>query len=217
MHRLVRVLLIAVLALAAVPASAQPGGQGSYSLAPGDVLRIDIWREPGLSGEFLVDIGGVVTLPLLGRQSVSGVPVDQLHERLMEQYAAHLRNPSITITPRRRVNIFGEVRQPGLYPLDPTITLAGAIALAGGATEDGNLSRIRILREGQEIRSRVGTAETLANADVRSGDQIIVERRGWFDRNSPVLFGSAINVLTTIITTLIILAANNDGGGEGGS
>ena len=214
MHRLLRVLLAIVLALAAAPAIAQTAASGSYSLAPGDLLRVDIWREPDLSGEFLVDIDGVVTLPLLGRQTVTGVPVAQLHDRLMEQYATHLRNPSITITPRRRVNIFGEVRQPGLYPLDPTVTLAGAIALAGGATETGNLARIRILREGQEIRSRVGTAETLAAADVRSGDQIIVDRRGWFDRNSPMLLGSAINVLTTIITTLIILASNDNGGGE---
>jgi protein involved in polysaccharide export with SLBB domain len=217
MHRLVRVLIAAVLALAAAPAPAQTGGQGSYSLAPGDLLRIDIWREQDLSGEFLVDVDGVVTLPLLGRQQVVGVPVSQLHDRLMEQYATHLRNPSITITPRRRVNIFGEVRQPGLYPLDPTVTLAGAIALAGGATETGNLSRIRILRDGQEIRSRVGTAETLAAADVRSGDQIIVDRRGWLDRNSPMLLGSAINVLTTIITTLIILANTSNGGGDGGT
>jgi protein involved in polysaccharide export with SLBB domain len=215
MHRLLRVLLAAVLALsAAAPALAQTAASGSYSLAPGDLLRIEIWREPDLSGEFLVDIDGVVTLPLLGRQTVTAVPVAQLHDRLMEQYATHLRNPSITITPRRRVNIFGEVRQPGLYPLDPTVTLAGAIALAGGATESGNLSRIRILREGQEIRSRVGTAETLAAADVRSGDQIIVDRRGWLDRNSPMLLGSAINVLTTIVTTLIILASNDNGGGE---
>ena len=213
MHRLVRVLFVAVLALWAAPAPAQTGGQGTYSLAPGDLLRIQIWREPDLGGEFIVDVDGVVTLPLLGRVPVAGVPVDQLHANLMQQYAVHLRNPSITITPRRRVNIFGEVRTPGLYPVDPTVSLAGAIALAGGATEAGDLRRIRILREGTELRQRVGVAETLNSADIRSGDQIIVERRSWLERNSPMLLGTAINVVATIVTTLIILSAN-DGGGE---
>ncbi|HYW12533.1 MAG TPA: polysaccharide biosynthesis/export family protein [Longimicrobium sp.] len=223
MLRLARVFALLLLAAGAVPASAQTGavaqagGQVTYSLAPGDLLRIDIWRERDLSGEFIVDVDGVVTLPLLGRQNVTGVPMDQLHARLMEQYAVHLRNPSITITPRRRVNIFGEVRTPGLYPLDPTVSLAGAIALAGGATELGDLQRIRILRGGQELRERVGVAETLAAADIRSGDQIIVERRGWFERNSPMLLGTAINVLATIVTTLIILSANGDDGGGSGT
>lgn len=215
MHRLVRVLLAAVLLLAA-PAHAQVvgGGLGSYSMAPGDVLRIGIWREPDLGGEFIVDVDGVVTLPLLGRLTVAGVPVDQLHTRLMEQYSVHLRNPSITITPRRRVNVFGEVRAPGLYAVDPTVSLAGAIAMAGGATEDGDLRRIRIVREGTEIRQRVGVAEALTMADLRSGDQIIVDRRSWFDRNSATLLGTAINVLATIVTTLIVLNAS-DNGGEG--
>jgi protein involved in polysaccharide export with SLBB domain len=214
MRRLVRVLLVAVLALWAAPAPAQTAGQGTYSLAPGDLLRIQIWREPDLGGEFIVDVDGVVTLPLLGRVPVAGVPVDQLHANLMQQYAVHLRNPSISITPRRRVNIFGEVRAPGLYPVDPTVSLAGAIALAGGATEDGDLRRIRILREGAELRQRVGVAETLNSADIRSGDQIIVERRSWLERNSPMLLSTAINVVATIVTTLIILNANGGDGGE---
>lgn len=218
MHRLLHVLLAAVLLVAAAPAPAQngSGAQESYSMAPGDLLRIQIWREPDLGGEFIVDVNGVVTLPLLGRVDVTGVPVDQLQTRLMERYSVHLRNPSITITPRRRVNVFGEVRTPGLYAVDPTVSLAGAIALAGGATDNGDLRRIRIVREGAEIRQRVGVAETLTAADIRSGDQIIVERRGWFERNSPMLLGTAINVLATILTTLIVLSASDNGGdGDG--
>jgi polysaccharide biosynthesis/export protein len=204
------VLLVLAICIAAFPAAAQSDIPAGYSLEPGDALQIDIWREQDLSGEFVVNADGVITLPLLGRQTVAGVPVERLHDQLMEQYSAHLRNPSITITPKRRVNIFGEVNRPGLYALDPTVSLAGAIAMAGGATEAGNLTRILIVRDGMEIRQGVGGAETLTAADVRSGDQIIVGRRSWFDRNSALLMGSALNVVTTIITTLIILNNNSN-------
>jgi protein involved in polysaccharide export with SLBB domain len=191
------------------PAHAQQAEQASSppttasavtTLRPGDLLRVSIWREQDLSGEFLVNERGVVTLPMLGDQSVTGIAVDQLRDALIAAYREQLRNPSITITPLRRVNVLGEVGKPGLYPVDPTISLAGAIAMAGGATPTGDLNRIRIIRDGQVLHERVAAAESLTAADVRSGDQIVVDRRGWFDRNSTFLVSAILSVTSIVIS-----------------
>lgn len=175
----------------------------AVTLQPGDVVRVQIWREEELSGEFQVDDSGIVTLPLIGEKRVTGIPMRRLREVLIDDYRLHLRNPSINVTPLRRVNILGEVQEPGLYPIDPTISLAGAVALAGGTTPNGDLRRIRIVRDGAIVRERVSAGETLRTVDIRSGDQIMVERRSWFDRNSTFLVSALLSV-TSIVTSIII-------------
>ena len=208
MRRLISLVLLLALALpnaaaVAQTADATQGSLAQITLYPGDVVRVQVYREQELNGEFLVDENGVVVLPLIGERKVTGIPVGQLRNELVEAYRVHLRNPSITITPLRRINVLGEVQKPGMYPIDPTVSLAGAIATAGGATPTGNLSRIRILRGDRVIRQRIGAAETLNDADIRSGDQIIVDRRSWFDRNSTFLVSAVLSV-TSIVTTIIL-------------
>lgn len=201
-------VLLAALLLS-LPAQAQPGAASgvvdpsALTLQPGDAVRVQIWQEQDLTGEFLVDSDGTVVLPLLGEKQVTGIPVRDLRRQLIEDYRVHLRNPSINITPLRRLHVLGEVQRPGLYAVDPTTNLAGAIALAGGATPGGSLSRITILRDGVQITQRVGPGVTVTSAGVRSGDQIIVERRGWFERNSNFVISTVLS-LTTIISTIII-------------
>lgn len=182
------------------PAEAQIVQQST--LRPGDLIRIQVYREESLDGEFLVDEQGFVVLPLIGEFQVNGVPVRELRDRLLEAYREHLRNPSIVITPLRRVSVLGDVQRPGLYALDPTVTLVGAVAMAGGATPTGDLRRIRILRDGEVLRQRVEPGATLAVADVRSGDQIYVDRRSWFERNSTFIVSTTLS-LTSIIIALI--------------
>lgn len=203
-------LLVFAPALAAqsAPAAGPTAGAG-VTLQPGDLVRIQIWREQDLSGDFLVNERGIVTLPLLGDRLVTGIPIAQLRDTLVAQYQVQLRNPSITVMPLRRVNVLGEVQKPGLYPVDPTISLAGAIALASGTTPLGDLNRIRIIRDGQVIRERAGAAESLSQIDIRSGDQILVGRRSWLARNTDTLIGTGISLIASVITTLIIVNNTN--------
>lgn len=200
-----RTLLLLVLLSFVLPAAAaaQPGGE--ITVQPGDLVRVSIYRESELSGEFLVDENGMATLPLIGPQRLAGLGFDALREHLIEEFQKHLRNPSITVTPLRRVNVLGEVQRPNLYTIDPTVSLVGAVAMAGGATPEGDLRRIRVIRGGQVIRDRVGEAETISGADIRSGDQIVVDRRGWIDRNSAVVV-SAILAIPSLVSTIILIA-----------
>lgn len=190
------------------PAGDNPAAQASLAqsstptLFSGDLLEISIWREPELSGRFPVDEEGIVTLPLLGPVPVLGVPVPELRRHLLAEYGRDLRNPSITITPLRRIHVLGEVTQPGLFPVDLTVSLAGAVAMAGGATPVGDLEKIRIVRDGVVILEGAVANEDLTSIDVRSGDQIIVERRGWFERHSAFLVSTVIGAAGIMVSIL---------------
>lgn len=198
--------LLGLFALLAVPSlsaqSAPPRVKEAPTLKPGDVLEITVWREAELSGEFLVDETGEVTLPLLGRRRVLDQDFSNLRDSLLVAYQRELRNPSIVITPLRRVYVLGEVNEPGLYQVEPTISLAGAIALAGGVSSQGDLTGLRVIRDGAVIRNGAEASNSLADVDIRSGDQIFVERRGWLDRNSTFLVSAMISV-TSIVISLV--------------
>ncbi len=116
------------------PASATPTGV----LRPGDVVRLRIWREPDLSGDFQVDEQGTVVLPKIGALSIKEMPAASLKTMLVDKYSTYLRDPAIDVTVLRRVNVLGAVKNPGLYPVDATMTVADVFALAGGVGPDGN-------------------------------------------------------------------------------
>lgn len=204
-----RLLLLAALLLLAPAAGRAQSPGDQVVLHPGDVLRVTIWREADLSGDFQVDESGSVTLPLLGVRRVADVPMSQLREGLMREYLQQLRNPSITIVPLRRINILGEVTRPGLYPVDPTVSLLGALALAGGTNPEGDLNRITLTRAGTNVRQRLGVTESLDQLDVRSGDQIVVQRRSWSSRNSATVVASVVSLLTALTTTIILVTTRN--------
>ncbi len=198
------------LATAAAPASAQtppvvssaPNASSATSLLPGDVIRIQIWREEGLSGDFQVDESGEVVLPLLGRKPVVGVSPETLREQLTEEYDQYLVNPSVNVTLLRRVTVMGEVRVPGLYPVDATVSVAQLIALAQGVTPDGDVNRITLVREGRTIRTDLAGTMAITDAGIRSGDRLLVGKRSWMSRNL-----SSLAWITSIVTNLVLLVS----------
>lgn len=195
--------VVALLAATTLPAQqSSPSSAEALTLQPGDLVRIEIWREEDLSGEFPVNELGILTLPLLGEKDVNGLPIRDLRDQLIAEYRIQLRNPSIIITPLRHVHVLGQVNQPGLYMIDPTMSLAGAVALAGGASSQGDLRKLQIARDGAIIQDGVRAEATLAQINVRSGDQIFVERRGWFERNQTFLISTMLSVTVFVASFL---------------
>jgi len=186
-----------------VASTAQPSTTWKeQGFVPGDALVITIWREPDLSGTFLVNEDGVVTLPMLGRVPVAGITVTALRDTLTRRYARDLREPIITVEHRRRVFVLGQVKQPGLLTLDPTVSLAGAVSLAGGAGEGGDLRRLKIVRDGVVLQTQIDPDRPLGDLPLRSGDQIHVGRRGWFDRNSTFMVSVVLSTATVFAALL---------------
>ena len=179
-----------------------PRGEG-LSLAPGDILRVLVWREEDLSGDFQVDENGKVILPLLGEVPVDDKKWDEVRDWLLQEYRRELRNPSIELTPFRSVYVLGEVNLPGRYNIHPTNdNLAGAVSLAGGVTSDGAVTKMRIVRDGVIILDGIVGEESLARLGVRSADQLFVGRRGWFDRNSTFLVSAILSISGVVVAIL---------------
>ncbi len=204
----------ALLVVVAVGPVAKPGyGQAvppddGMTLAPGDAIRLTFWREPTLNGEYQIDETGSVTLPILGGLRAVDVSSDQLLVDLREAYARELAaRQDVSITLLRRVRILGAVAQPGLYHVDPTMTLADAIALAGGATREGKLQGVRIVRDGQPVFTDLSSDVFLAER-ARSGDQIVVPERSWFSRNSAVVVGGLLSATALIVANALVRSNN---------
>ena len=141
--------ILLILATAPTQAETQPvQNLEQLVLLPGDILRVVIWREQGLSGDFQVDRDGTLVLPLLGKMQVVDRAWDNVKNDLMQDYLRELRNPSIELVPFRSVYVLGEVNLPGRYNVHPTNdNLAGAVSLAGGVTPDGDVTNMRIVRD----------------------------------------------------------------------
>ena len=196
-----------LLILAATPAPAETqliqDSDDLLVLVPGDILRVAIWREPNLSGDFQVDQDGTLVLPLLGKLQVSDRAWSIVKDNVMQDYLRELRNPSIELTPFRSVYVLGEVNLPGRYNVHPTNgNLAGAVSLAGGVTPDGDVTNMRIVRDGVIILDGIAGEQRLSELGIRSGDQLFIGRRGWLDRNSTFI-ASAVLSLTGIVVAIL--------------
>lgn len=144
-----KVSLIFLLALTGC-ASIQPQvvGQGdrygvsasadeAYALGVGDRVRLTVYREDTLSGEYQVNPGGNVALPLIGEVKALGATTVALGTLIQARLAdGYLVNPrvSVEMATYRPVFVLGEVRTPGQYPYASGLTVLNAIASAGGFT-----------------------------------------------------------------------------------
>jgi len=161
-------------------------------------VRLRIWQEPDLSGDFPVNESGVVVLPKLGPRRIVAEHPDSLKAWVVRSYATVLKNPSIEVLLVRRVQVLGAVKNPGLYPVEPTMTVADAIALAGGTTPQGKSSNVELRRHGEKVPGKLAGRLLIGESPIRSGDQIYVPERSWFSRNPGIVVG-VLGLVTTII------------------
>ena len=200
-------LLLAALLAAAAPLAAQAvphATAGADSVRPGDLVRLRIWQEPDLSGEFPVNETGVVTLPKLGPVQAAGSTQPELRARLVAGYSEFLTHNSVEVTVLRRIQVLGAVRTPGLYPVDGTLTIADVLALAGGPAADARPDRVELVRGGRRVDVRLGGAQRIADTPIRSGDQLFVPQRGWADRNT----GTVATALTAAAGLVVAVFGN---------
>jgi polysaccharide export outer membrane protein len=178
-------------AVLSTPAAAQESRASSDQsvLSPGDSVRIVVWRKPEFSGDFVVAPNGTITHPLFRSVQVGGMPFATAEANLRRFLARFEENPEFVMEPLIRVAISGEVDRPQVFALRPETTIAEAIARAGGATEVGARNRVRVLRlnpTGEQEQLLVNLTDPTAGygrIPVRSGDQIIVDRRKSFTKD----------------------------------
>ena len=164
------------------PADTSPAAQqqsiGAYTLGNGDQLRITIFGQPDLSGQFEVDGTGAISMPLIGQVQALGLTTPELEDHIVSILAGdYVLNPRVSaeVINYRPYYILGEVNRPGEYPFTSGLTVMNAVAAAGGWTYRANKNVIFIKNadstEEQKIQLTTSTA-------IRPGDTIrILERR----------------------------------------
>ena len=171
-------LFLAALLALAHPARAAAQAADSAYLRPGDLVRLAVFRQPELSGDFPVSAEGTLQHPLLSDVRVVGATRAAIRERLREALTRYVRDPSFVFDYLYRVAVIGEVRLPNLLNLSPETTLGQAVAAAGGVTENGRLERVHLVRDGRDQVVNLQSPDpAVAAMRVRSGDQIRVSRR----------------------------------------
>jgi len=186
---------------ATIPAQAPNVDTTTSTLAirPGDVVKIQVWGHEELSGEFPVDENYNLLFPLVGSINVRNVTVSQLRERLNTELSQLFQRPFFTLTPMFRVAVLGEVYKPGLYSVDPTLTVFDLLALAGGPTRQANEKKLQLIRGGEAVHVSLEpeamARSTLRELGVRSGDQLVMGR-ATFTRED---FGLLLAIVNTIL------------------
>jgi protein involved in polysaccharide export with SLBB domain len=124
----------------------------SPNLHPGEKIRVIVFGEDRLSGEFEIDPAGFVSLPLAGTIKAAGLSKQQLERDLSKKFSGeYLRNPRVTvdIVSFRPFYIMGEVAKAGEYPFKSGLNVMSAIAIAGGTTYRANRSTVLIQHIGE--------------------------------------------------------------------
>ena len=127
-------------------------GEYVYSLGRFDKVSVQIEGMPDLTSEVSIDGQGMLSFPFAGTVHAEGLTPEEL-SRLMEDRmrAAHVRNPHVSVNIVEQIShvvtVDGQVRTPGLYPVQRDMTLSKAVALAGGENEFARTSLVLVFRE----------------------------------------------------------------------
>ena len=183
---------IALISLASLAACATPnapplpaseyakvGQDIEYRLSAGDKIRVVVFGEDTLTGDYVISSGGNLTFPLIGVIKATDQTVEGLQRTIATKLSdGFINNPqvSIQIVSFRPYYILGEINRPGEYPVSTGLTLKQAIAAAGGYTYRANTKRA-FLKRATETDERLVDMTGTNTVIVRAGDTIrIVER-----------------------------------------
>jgi protein involved in polysaccharide export with SLBB domain len=148
-----------------------------FRLGVGDRLKIEVFGEPELTGESEVNASGNAVLPLLGGLPARGKTLEEFtafaRQRLAQGY---LKNPQIAVQVLnyRPIYVQGEVKHGGEFPFKPGLSIADAVALAGGYTYRAVTSSIILRRQGDATGQAIPMDGTIP---VLPGDNLNVEER----------------------------------------
>jgi polysaccharide export outer membrane protein len=148
-----------------------------YILGSGDNLRISVFGEDSLTGQFTVASNGHISFPLIGDVQASGKTVREVREEIAAALAdGYIKDPRVSaeVMTFRPYYVLGEVEKPGEYPYIGGITVMNAIATAGGFTYRANNHDVFIKKPNETAEHKVrlnGTLELSPGDTLRVGER----------------------------------------------
>ena len=186
-----RLTMLAALVLAGLVLLAGPGGAraqdggaaeaqrviAEYRLGSGDKVRVTVFGEDALTGEYLVGGSGKISLPLVGEVQAGGLTISQFQNEVITALKeGYLKDPKVSaeVLNYRPFYILGEVQKPGEYPYSNGLTVLNAVATANGFTYRANTKKVFIKRGGENAEHEYPLTSI---TQVAPGDTIRIAER----------------------------------------
>lgn len=150
-----------------------------YLVEPGNRVRVTVFNEPTLSGDFTLDPAGNIALPLVGNIPSAGLTAKQMASRIEEYLSRNrfVQNPNVSVEVQtfRPFYVLGEVRQPGEFQYTTGMTVLSAIARAGGYDYRARTEEVVLVRT---VGSKQMEYKATERTPIAPGDIIkVLERR----------------------------------------
>ena len=155
----------------------ETGANESYHLGTGDKLKLTVFGQDDLGGEFTVDDQGFIRLPLIGQVKAAGLTIHGFEDAVTSKLSdGYLRDPrvSVQVVNYRPFYIIGEVNKPGEYPFENGMNALNAVSLAGGYTYRADDSVVYVRRKGNPQEEKDPADQTTL---IYPGDIIRVAER----------------------------------------
>lgn len=187
----------------------------AYPVGPFDTLRVDVFGVEELTNkQVVVDNDGRASFPLAGTIDVAGRSGPEIAALLGQNLRQYVRDPQVSVqvtpSPNRAVTVYGEVNQPGVYPVPGQITLMRAVASARGLTELSNSRDVVVFRtvNGQQMATlyNLGAISRGMYADpqIYPNDTVVVGAS-----KARRLFNDIVGAATLIATPITVFLQNN--------
>jgi protein involved in polysaccharide export with SLBB domain len=157
-------------------------GTYSWSVEPGDVVRLKNWSVPEQSGDLIVNERGIVLVPTVGQLDVQGLSADSLQQRIVRAFTGRIDASRVDVQLLRSITVTGGVKNPNVQLVEGSTSVLSLIAKAGGAIKTGGDTKVYVVRPGQATRE-VSVADRVSDLGVRSSDQLYVQDPPFAVRN----------------------------------
>jgi polysaccharide export outer membrane protein len=135
------------------------GASNDYRLGAGDLIRVVVWKNEEISGEYRVRPDGKISMPLVGDILAEGSTVDEVSMQVAQKLKLFIENPFVSAileeASSNKIYVLGEVVNPGTYTIDGSLTVLQALALAGGFSTFANKEKMVLIRGFGETQIRI--------------------------------------------------------------
>ena len=179
----------------------------AQKINPGDGVRI-AFLDIGdvITGDYYIQPNGLLNLPMVGIVNTTNKDFSGIKSIIETRYDSLYKDPHLSVNALFRINILGEVTNPGFYYVSDYEKFTAILAFSGGPTENADLGDIVLIRDFEAIEIDVETiiqeGRNASDFGLQSGDQIYVPRRWWADNSGVVT--TIISIVALAITTYAV-------------
>lgn len=151
--------LLALFALLTLPTVAALAEDEDFTIAPGDVLQITVWKEDGMDREIVVLPDGSITFPLIGALNIKNKTPQEVQDLVKDKLKKYIPDASVAVVVKaalgHSVSVIGQVQKPGEFIMGHHFTVMQALSQAGGLTPFADEGEIIILRKNGDKESSI--------------------------------------------------------------